>query len=67
MGLTVLFSPFASLWAVSGFLLSPQKPRNHPPNGFKTHKPAPRNTSEPIFAKTPENNDFGAFFRDQAL
>jgi len=53
--------------AVSGFLLSPQKPRNHPPDGFKTHQPAPGNTSGPIFTKTPKNNDFGAFFRDQAL
>jgi hypothetical protein len=56
-----------SLWAVSGFLLSPQKPKNHPPDGFKTHHPDQPTTSGPIFTKTPENNDFGAFFRDQAL
>jgi hypothetical protein len=56
-----------SLWAVSGFLLSPKKPKNHPPDGFKRHHPAQPTTSGPIFAKTPENNDFGAFFRDQAL
>jgi len=53
--------------AASGFLPCIQNPKNHTPDGLKTHHTAQPTTSEPIFAKTPENNDFGAFFRDQAL
>jgi hypothetical protein len=67
MGRTNRFGPFVSLWAVSAFSSKPQNRHFYPPVSPKTHHPAPGNTSGPIFTKTPENNDFGAFFRDQAL